>query len=169
VWELKINNPRRRRRFGQSPINRPYGNGCRALLDIFAIFQLQFSNQERKKTKKIHASASAICAKCKMAARLEITVSFALAATVLCSILGHCEMSVYPGKPKNSTLHPYTLRLKFEWNGMAQEAAKGGGHLVLCIPCTRYMHSRSCEEFPNQTKTPTHYASAKIENQLQRH
>ncbi|XP_017010414.2 uncharacterized protein [Drosophila takahashii] len=32
-----------------------------------------------------------------MAARLEITVSFALAATVLCSILGHCEMSVYPG------------------------------------------------------------------------
>ncbi|XP_032570046.1 uncharacterized protein LOC6621366 [Drosophila sechellia] len=32
-----------------------------------------------------------------MAARLEITVSLALAATVLCSILGHCEMSVYPG------------------------------------------------------------------------
>ncbi|XP_017070306.1 uncharacterized protein LOC108107332 [Drosophila eugracilis] len=32
-----------------------------------------------------------------MAPRLEITVSFALAATVLCSILGHCEMSVYPG------------------------------------------------------------------------
>ncbi|XP_020808159.1 uncharacterized protein LOC110184109 isoform X1 [Drosophila serrata] len=32
-----------------------------------------------------------------MAARLEITVSFALAATLLCCILGHCEMSVYPG------------------------------------------------------------------------
>ncbi|KAH8290675.1 hypothetical protein KR054_004855 [Drosophila jambulina] len=32
-----------------------------------------------------------------MAARLEISVSFALAATLLCCILGHCEMSVYPG------------------------------------------------------------------------
>jgi len=43
-----------------------------------------------------------------MAARLEITVSLALAATLLCSILGHCEMSVYPGKPKNSALHTHS-------------------------------------------------------------
>ncbi|KAH8401832.1 hypothetical protein KR009_008173 [Drosophila setifemur] len=32
-----------------------------------------------------------------MAARLEITVSCALAAVVLCCVLGHCETSVYPG------------------------------------------------------------------------
>ncbi|XP_016983871.1 uncharacterized protein LOC108047949 [Drosophila rhopaloa] len=41
-----------------------------------------------------------------MAARLEIKVSFALAATVLCSILGHCEMSVYPGLRRRPIQEP---------------------------------------------------------------
>ncbi|KAI8039810.1 uncharacterized protein LOC128254103 [Drosophila gunungcola] len=41
-----------------------------------------------------------------MAARLELTVSFALAATVLCCILGHCEMSVYPGLRRRPIQEP---------------------------------------------------------------